>query len=549
MKDPKANLILKNGSVYTVDADRSWAQAIAIKNGKIVYVGSDCGVEAAIGADTVVIDLDGKMVLPGFVDAHAHPSWAMDYVSNINLYHLDSLKEYQRTIAEYALSHDDAEVLRGSGWRNEIFPGRGPTKEILDAIAPDQLFSLQSSDGHSLWVNSVTLQEAGITKNSPDPDGGLIERDPASGEPTGTLRETAMTLIDKTIPDYSMTERTNALLAYQEMAGRVGITLCHDAMLEAQSIAAFKELEAEDLLKIRFRGAIWMKPDLEIGPQIEGVLRERSRNKHPYFQTHAAKIFVDGVIEGGTAYLFEPYEHKPGFRGEPLWSPEILNRLSTALDKEKVQIHVHIIGDAAAHITLDALEYAHKVNGKRDSRHLITHLQLVAPADIQRFRQLAVIGLPQPFWFSVGDYYWQLALPYLGKERADAQYPMRSFIEAGVIMASSSDFPVTIPFDPLIGIQLGITRSEIGLMPEEILWPEEKVTLEQMIASFTIHGAYANFLEKESGSLEIGKQADIVILDQNLFEIPVTDISETKVLLTLVDGKVVFSDPAFENLN
>jgi predicted amidohydrolase YtcJ len=226
-----------------------------------------------------------------------------------------------------------------------------------------------------------------------------------------------------------------------------------------------------------------------------------------------------------------------------------LNRLSTALDKEKVQIHVHIIGDAAAHITLDALEYAHKVNGKRDSRHLITHLQLVAPADIQRFRQLAVIGLPQPFWFSVGDYYWQLALPYLGKERADAQYPMRSFIEAGVIMASSSDFPVTIPFDPLIGIQLGITRSEIGLMPEEILWPEEKVTLEQMIASFTIHGAYANFLEKESGSLEIGKQADIVILDQNLFEIPVTDISETKVLLTLVDGKVVFSDPAFENLN
>ena len=549
MNEPNASLILKNGSVYTVDADRSWAQAIAIENGKIVYVGSDSGVNAISGEDTVVIDLEGKMVLPGFVDAHAHPSWAMDYISNINLYHLGSLQEYQRAISEYASSHVDAEVLRGSGWRNEIFPGRGPTKEILDTIAPDQLFSLQSSDGHSLWVNSLTLRKAGINKNSPDPDGGLIERDPTSGEPTGTLRETAMTLIDKTIPDYLMKERKNALLAYQEMAGRAGITLCHDAMLEAQSIAAFKELEAEGHLKIRFRGAIWIKPDQAIGPQIETVLRERSRNQHPYFQTQAAKIFVDGVIEGGTAYLFEPYVHKPDFRGEPLWSPETLNELSAFLDNKKVQIHVHIIGDAAAHITLDALEYAQKVNGERDSRHLITHLQLVAPADIQRFKHLAVIGLPQPFWFSAGNYYWQLALPYLGKERADAQYPMRSFFEAGVIMASSSDFPVTIPFDPLIGIQLGITRSEIGLVPEEILWPEEKVTLEQMIASFTIHGAYANFLEKEVGSLEVGKQADIVILDQNLFEIPVTDISETKVLLTLVDGKVVFNDPAFENFN
>jgi predicted amidohydrolase YtcJ len=225
-----------------------------------------------------------------------------------------------------------------------------------------------------------------------------------------------------------------------------------------------------------------------------------------------------------------------------------LNKLSSNLDREKVQIHVHIIGDAAARITLDALEYAQKINGARDSRHAITHLQLVAPEDIQRFKQLAVIGLPQPFWFSVGDYYWQLALPYLGKERADSQYPMRSFIEAGVIMASASDFPVTIPFDPLIGIQLGITRSEIGVEPEEILWPEERVTLEEMIATFTFNGAYANFLDNETGSLEVGKQADIVVLDQNLFEIPATEISQTKVQLTLVNGNVVFSDLDFEQL-
>jgi predicted amidohydrolase YtcJ len=176
---------------------------------------------------------------------------------------------------------------------------------------------------------------------------------------------------------------------------------------------------------------------------------------------------------------------------------------------------------------------------------MITHLQLVSPEDILRFKQLGVIGLPQPFWFLVDDYYWKLALPYLGKERANLQYPMQSLFDAGVIMASASDFPVTIPCDPLIGIQIGITRSAIGKTPEEILWPEEKSSLEDMIVSFTLNGAYANFLEKETGSLEIGKQADIVVLEQDLFEIPTAEIAKTRVMLTLVDGKELFRDSGF----
>jgi hypothetical protein len=332
------------------------------------------------------------------------------------------------------------------------------------------------------------------------------------------------------------------------MAARAGVTLCHDAMLETQSIAAFRELEAEGLLKMRFRGALLMKPDQGAEEQIELMLRVRSANTSPYFQVEAAKIFVDGVIEGGTAYLLEPYEHRPDFRGEPIWGPEILNQMSAALDRENVQIHVHVIGDAATKITLDALEYAQEQNGRRDSRHLITHLQLVTPEDIPRFRQLGVIGVPQPFWFKVDDYYRNLALPYLGKDRADSQYPMRSFIDAGVVMASASDFPVTIPFDPLIGIQTGITRSAISVEPEEILWPDEKVDLEEMIASFTYNGAYANYLENELGSLEVGKRADIVVLEKNLFEISSTEIAQTKVLLTLVDGEVVFRDSVFGQL-
>ena len=545
MNDKNPNLVLQNGSIYTVVGERGWAQAMAIENDRIMFVGTNSEVEPFIGSSTDVIDLEGKMVLPGFVDAHAHPSQAMYLVGSINLHSLDSLELYQKTIADFVESHPNAEAFKGGGWTDGLFPKLGPSKEFLDAIIPDRPVSLISYDGHSLWVNSVTLERAGVTKDTPDPEGSIIERDPETGEPSGTLREEAMKLVEYVIPDYSLEERKNALIAYQEMAAQAGITLVHDAMVDAQSIAVFKELEAEGLLKMRFRSSITMDPDQGIEGQIQTVLQERSKNTGAYFQTNTAKIFVDGVIEGGTGYLFEPYEHKPGFRGEPIWGPEALNSMCAALDKENIQIHVHVIGDAAACITLDALEYAYEINGKRDSRHLITHLHLVRPEDILRFKQLGVIGVPQPFWFKIDEYYWELALPYLGKERADRQYPMQSFIDAGVIMASASDFPVTIPFDPVIAIQLGITRSEIGKATEEILWPEERAGLEDMITSFTTNGAFANFLENETGSIEVGKQADLVVLDQNLFEIPSTEIANTKVLLTLVGGKQVYRDPGF----
>jgi predicted amidohydrolase YtcJ len=545
----KSNLIFINGSVYTVDKNRTWAQAVAIAGDQIVFVGSNEGAESYLGSETVVIDLGGKMVLPGFVDAHAHPSHAMDFVGNISLYLLDSLGEYEKAIAEFVESHPDAEFYRGSGWADTFFPNLGPTKEILDAIIPDRPIAIVSYDGHSMWVNSVTLERAQITKDTPDPDGGRIERDPETGQPSGTLRETAFKLIEGVIPDHSIEERKKALLAYQEMANRAGITMSHDAMLDAQAIAAFNALAEEDQLKMRFRGSITLGPEQDIKQQIETVLEERFKNTHPYFQTHTAKIFVDGVVEGGTAYLLEPYEHKPEFRGEPIWDPQALKDACVALDAENIQIHFHVIGDAAARITLDALECAYKANGGRDSRHLITHLQLVEPEDIQRFKQLGVIAVPQPFWFKIDDYYSELALPYLGKERAAKQYPMQSFIDAGVIMASASDFPVTIPFDPLIAIQIGTTRLGIVEATEEVLFPEERASLEDLIASFTYNGAYANFLENETGSIEVGKQANMIVLDQNLFEIPPNEIAKTKVLLTLVDGVEVFRASDFNGLN
>ena len=540
MSDLLATLVFKNGSIYTVDKNRTWAQALAIAGDKIIYVGNNEGVKSFIGSETVVVDLKGKMVLPGFVEAHAHPSHAMDLLGNISLYSLESLEEYQKAITDFIDKHPHREFYRGSGWGDTLFPNLGPSKEILDELVPEKPISFVSYDGHSIWANSITLERAKITKDTPDPAGGRIERDPKTGEPTGTLRETAMKLVKGVIPDYSIEERKSALLGYQDMATQVGITLSHDAMLGSPEIAAYNELAEENKLRMRFRGSITMEPDQDFNTQVQFMIDEKAKNSHPFFKTLAAKIFVDGVVEGGTAFLLEPYTHKPEFFGEPVWNAENLNTICPILDKEGIQIHLHVIGDAAARISLDALEITRDQNGKRDSRHMATHLHLVAPDDIQRFKELEVIGLPQPFWFKVDEYYSELALPYLGQERADRQYPMQSFIDKGVIMASSSDFPVTIPFDPLIAIQTGITRMSINNNFKEVLWPEECSGLEDMIASFTYNGAYANFLENEIGSIEVGKQADIIVLDQNLFEIPANEIANTKVLLTIIGGKEIY---------
>jgi hypothetical protein len=296
---------------------------------------------------------------------------------------------------------------------------------------------------------------------------------------------------------------------------------------------------------MRFRASLYVDPDKGI-EQIKLLNEERDKNKGALFQTNAAKIFIDGVVEGSTAYLKEPYKHIPGSHGEMLWKPDKLNKICAELDKNKFQIHVHAIGDAATTTTLDAFAFAETQNGKRDSRDLITHLQLVDPSDISRFRDFGVIAVPQPYWFMKDNYYYNIQVPYLGDQRAEKEYPMESFFKSGIVVASSSDYPVTIPCNPLIAIQVGITRSGLNTTdPKEILWPEERATLVQMIRSFTINGAYANFLEKETGSIEIGKMADLIVLNKNLFEIPETEINKVKVILTIFEGNEVFKDSTF----
>ncbi len=542
-----ADLVLKNGFIYTVDSLNSKAEAVAIKNGKFIFVGDDQGVSNFIGNKTKVIDLGKRMLLPGFIDAHCHPISSYRYFYELNLYGLRTTAELQNAIKKYLVSHPKAKYIKGRGWSDTDFPKTGPDRKIIDEIVRDIPVSFSSDGGHSVWVNSKTLEIAGINKNTINPTGGVIERDPFTKEPTGTLRENAADLVSNIFPAYSVEELMNGLEDYQAMVLKFGITTAHDAYLDAGSNepAAYRNLENNHKLNMRFRASLYVDPDKGI-EQIKLLNEERDKNKDALFQTNAAKIFIDGVVEGSTAYLKEPYKHIPGSHGEMLWKPDKLNKICAELDKNKFQIHVHAIGDAATTTTLDAFAFAETQNGKRDSRDLITHLQLVDPSDISRFRDLGVIAVPQPFWFMKDNYYYNIQVPYLGVQRAEKEYPMESFFKSGVFVASSSDYPVTIPCNPLIAIQIGITRSDLNTTdPKEILWPEERATLVQMIRSFTINGAYANFLEKETGSIEIGKMADLIVLNKNLFDIPETEINKAKVILTIFEGNEVFKDSTY----
>jgi predicted amidohydrolase YtcJ len=542
-----ADLVLKGGMVYTVDQKRSVAEAVALRAGKIVYVGSDSGAAPFIDAKSRVIDLGGRMVLPGFIDSHCHPLSAYKTFYELKLNGLRTVSEYRQAIREFAANHPDAKYIRGRGWSNTLFKKTGPDRKILDQIFPSIPVLLSSEDGHSKWVNSRALELAGITRATPNPEGGVIERDPATGEATGTLRETAADLVANLLPPYSVDELAKGLEAYQSMALAFGITTAHDASIDipGNEIPAYRTLQSEDRLRMRFRVSLDVDPVMGSG-QVSSLVEERARNTGSLFQTNAAKIFLDGVVEGSTAYLKEPYNHLPGNRGKLLCNQDSLNAVCAELQKHGIQIHIHAIGDAATAAALDAFAFAERVNGRRDARHLITHLQLVDPADILRFKQFGVVAVTQPYWFMKDEYYYRLQVPYLGQKRADAEYPMESFFKAGVVVASSSDYPVTIPCNPLVGIQTGVTRLRPGTTnPREVLWPEECASLEEMIASFTINGAYANFLEMLTGSIEVGKSADLIVLDKNLFAVPAGELSSARVLLTLFEGKEAFRDSSF----
>ncbi|HHT7170462.1 TPA: amidohydrolase [Bacillus cereus] len=543
-----ADTIFINGNVYTVEAKQPWAEAVAIKNGEIIYVGNTKGAKKYKNKNTKIIDLKGKMLLPAFVDSHLHASETVNSLYSVDLVNARTVDEYVQAVEQYRKEHSDLKVIHGAGWSNTLFSSSGPTKDLLDTVVKDIPVALISEDYHSVWANSKALEIAGITKDTPNPNGGVIERN-ENGEPSGTLRDTATNLVLDKLPKYSVEQFKEGLKTFQQLAASNGYTQVNDVVVPEQDtvIEALTMLEKEQALSIRHNLALTIQPS-EGQERIPYVKEQRTKLQGPLVKMNTVKLFMDGVLEGGTAYLHEPYNNKPDYYGVPVWEKPAFKQMVQTLDKEKFQVHIHSIGDAATTETLNTLAIAQEQNGKRDSRHKITHLQLVKENDIARFKDLGVIGVPQPTWFLKDGKYFAQAVELLGEERANEQYPMRSFINKGVVMASSSDYPITQGpyFSPLAGIQMGITRTSLqDINSQNALNPKEKVSLAEMIKSYTINGAYANFLEKETGSIKVGKKADLVVLDKNLFKIPKHDIHKTKILLTLLEGKETFRHTEF----
>jgi len=540
-----ADLVLRNGAIYTMDASRSWASAIAVRGAEIIYVGVDAGAEKFIGPQTRVIDLQGKMALPGFHDSHVHPVSGGIELGQCNLNGSHSAAEVFQKIRDYAAANPDKQWIVGGGWDLPIFPNANPHKKQLDELVPDRPAFFSAADGHSAWVNSRALEVAGITSDMPDPTGGRIERDPKTGEPSGTLREMATDLVSKHLPELTSEDYLQGARRGLEMANRFGITSLMEASATGKILEAYAELDRRGELKARVLASIYVDP-AKGGAQVDTLIAKRRHYQSKNLRANAVKIFADGVIEAQTAALLEPYLDKPGDRGVANLEPELFNPLVARLDREGFQVHIHAIGDRGIRYALDAFEHTQKANGKRDSRHLIAHLELIDPQDIPRFQRLGVIADFQPLWAYADEYITKLTEPKLGLQRSRWLYPIASVAKTGAMIVGGSDWSVS-SMNPLDAIQVAITRRGLDDGNGKAWIPEEIVDLQTMLAAYTITGAYANFQEQETGSLEIGKAADLIVLDHNLFECAPQDRHRATVLLTLLEGKEVFRHESFND--
>jgi len=541
---PVADLVFTNGNIYTVDEETPWAQSVSVKDGLIVALGSDEGAAHWIGPNTEVIDLDGKLVLPAFGDAHVHPIFGGLSFSQCSLHDDTSVEDYIATIETCIEDAPGDGVVFGRGWRPGLFPPDGiPHKDLLDALAPDRALIMQSTGGHSFWVNSMALQLADITQETPDPPQGRIDRDPATGELVGGLQETAMDLVRPLIPPPTDREMQDAIIYTVDLFNSLGITNWHDAGIEIEPNGESRTLDAyehvRDQGRLSTHVSIALKWDNERSlDQLATIYDVTGRAKDIGFHADAVKLYMDGVIVQRTAAVLEPYVGTTDDFGELHIGIATLNDAVTALDAAGYQIFVHAIGDRAVRETLNAFERARSENGVTDNRHFIAHLNLVAPEDQPRFGQLSVAANFQPLWANENPY-MSLTAERVGAQRMETIYPANSILQAGGRLAYGADWPVASA-NPFMGIEVAMTRQPPGAPDVAPLLTHEGVTLEDAIKAYTLDVAFVTHREDVTGSLTIGKSADLIIVDQDLFNIPVHEISNTRVLLTLFRGDAVY---------
>lgn len=542
-----ADLIIDNAFIYTMDGARSIAQCIAIGNGKILFVGSNADAAPFAGPMTRIVDMSGKMILPGFHDSHAHPATGYLEREACDLSEMETKDQIAKTISNYAKEHASSTWITGGGWALPIYADAAPSKEELDTIVPDKPVFLYSQDGHSAWLNSKALEAANITSQTPDPFNGRIERKGTSKEPSGTLRESAIKLVKDVAPAPTDADYRNAVLEVQKEFNRFGIVGVQDAGVDETLLKAYSSLDESNLLTMRVHAAMIVEPG-DADPRIEELKKWRDKYDGKTLKVNSVKLWCDGVLETGTAALIEPYLGNANTQtstGMLNFPQQVLNAVVARLDAEGFQVHIHAIGDGAVRSALNAHAFAQSSNGWRDRRHHIAHLELIHPEDLTRFRDMNIIANYQPFWAYRDAYVKEQTEPKLGPVRSRRLYQIASMIRSGAVVVAGSDWNVTTQ-NPLDAIQVAVTRCGLTAPAATVMMPEEKTTLAEILSCYTINGAFLSKTEKETGSLEVGKSADFVVLDKNLFSIPPSQIHKAKVLLTMFKGREVYRATTFD---
>jgi predicted amidohydrolase YtcJ len=543
MNDAAADLLFVGGPVLTMGPARARATALAVRDGRILDVGHD--LDHLRGARTEVVDLRGRVLMPGFQDAHIHAVFGGVELGQCNLAGTVEVDGYLATIRAYADAHPGLDWIVGSGWAMESFPDGVPTRDLLDAVVPDRPVFLSNRDHHGAWVNTVALDRAGVTGTTVDPADGIINRD-ADGEPVGCLQEGAASLVGRLVPPVTRADLSAGLIRAQRLLHSRGITAWQDAWLGGSDgypdpSEAYLAAALDGSLTATVRGALWWDRDRD-ADQIADLVARRERLTAGRLTCATVKIMQDGVAENFTAAMTEPYldrcGHPTANNGLSFVDPAALTEYVTALDALDFQVHFHALGDRAVREALDAVEAARRANGFRDTRPHLAHLQVVHPADVPRFARLGAAANIQALWAAHEPQMDRLTIPFLGPRRAALQYPFGDLMRSGATLAAGSDWPVTDP-DPIQGIHVAVNRVLPGGDAPPFL-PEQRLDLATALAAYTAGSAYVNHRD-DSGSLVTGNVADLVVLDRDPFAGPSDQIGATTVALTYVDGRRVYS--------
>lgn len=542
-----ADTIITNARVYTVNPQQKWAEAIAVRADKIIFVGDAKSAESYKGPSTKVIDAKGKLVLPGFTDCHVHFMSGSLGLTQVDLTGANTIEEIQKRVKDYAAAHPTLPWVTGMGWQYPTFGATAlPNKKILDDVLADRPVYLVAYDGHSSWANSKALAMAGIDRNTPDPPNGKIVRD-ANGEATGALKEAAGDLVERLMPKPTREERLTALRKGLHEANRLGVVRVHSAGGDFEYLDLYDELRKNGELTVRQYIAYFLDPP-ELKPEaIEKIEQARKKYNDEWISGGAVKTMLDGVVEAHTAAMLGTYADDTSQSGKLFWDPDKYKQAIAELDKRGLQIFTHAIGDRAVRTALDAYENAQKTNHSTDDRPRIEHIETITAEDIPRFGKLGVIASFQPLHTDPNEDTLKVWAVAAGPDRVSRAWPWRSVESTGGKLAFGSDWPV-VTISPWPGVQNALTRQTAEGEPAGGWVPKERINIEDAVRGYTLGAAFAGRREKTEGSLETGKLADVIILSKDLFTIEPPDILNEEVLVTMVGGKVVYESPNWTNL-